>query len=286
MSEPIKHHYLPVFYLKQWTGSDGRVVRYYRPHKQVRASPISPANTGYEPLLYALTVESPERRQVIEKEFMGPQVDGPAAAVLQTLVTVRPPELTNSAKCDWVRFLISLLVRNPQKLADLQEKGRRQVEDSLFLEPHEYASLKGPSDPPTFLEWVETKSPYVLENVARVMLPRLIDNANIGQELINYKWFTLDFPESRFSLLTSDRPLVLTTGLKKERCVVALPLGPRLAFFAVRDKSLLNDLLENKGNEGIARALNESVVSQAYKHVYGTDDSQLRFVERRLRDSG
>jgi hypothetical protein len=48
MSDPEKHHYLPVFYLKQWAALDGRVIRYFRPNSQVVAHPIAPKNTGYE----------------------------------------------------------------------------------------------------------------------------------------------------------------------------------------------------------------------------------------------
>ncbi len=48
MNEPDKHHYLPVFYLSRWSQPDGKVIRYYRPHQAVVASPIAPKNTGYD----------------------------------------------------------------------------------------------------------------------------------------------------------------------------------------------------------------------------------------------
>ena len=32
MNDPIKHHYSPQFYLRQWAGADGRLFRYHRPH--------------------------------------------------------------------------------------------------------------------------------------------------------------------------------------------------------------------------------------------------------------
>jgi hypothetical protein len=54
MSHPINHHYLPVFYLRQWRNANGKVIRYHRPYKDVVASPIAPNNTGYEPGLYTL----------------------------------------------------------------------------------------------------------------------------------------------------------------------------------------------------------------------------------------
>jgi hypothetical protein len=55
MSEPIDHHHQPIFYLKGWCRPDGKVIRYSRPNgREVKSSPITPKNTGYEPRLYSL----------------------------------------------------------------------------------------------------------------------------------------------------------------------------------------------------------------------------------------
>lgn len=282
MSDPIDHHYLPVFFLKQWARQDGKVIRYHRPHGPVVAHPISPRSTGYEPRLYSLTECPPGRSQLIERDFMAPAVDSPAAEVLQLLLARRTLELSNDAKCSWARFLMSLLLRNPEKIAELQRKGRKQIEESLTMNPHEYEALRGPNDPATLLEWTETQANYLLENAGKLSLPSLIDNPKIGNEIINFKWFTSEFSQSQFSLLASDRPLVMTTGLQRAGCVIALPLGPRLAFFAARDRSLIEHVVQRRSSTELARALNGSVVSQAYRHVYGIDSSQLRFVERNL----
>ena len=63
MSRPTNHHYLPVFYLRQWCNANGKVVRYHRPYKDVIASPIAPDNTGCEPGLYTLHGYPPEKRR-------------------------------------------------------------------------------------------------------------------------------------------------------------------------------------------------------------------------------
>lgn len=72
MSDPKRHHYLPIFYLKQWSALDGRVIRHHRPYRQVVAHPIAPKYTGYEEGLYSLN--PPAQRNVIEKTFAEPDI--------------------------------------------------------------------------------------------------------------------------------------------------------------------------------------------------------------------
>lgn len=72
MSEPNKHHYLPVFYLERWRGVGGKVYRYYRPRDSVVISESAPDNTGFEPSLYALQGFSPDGPNIIEKKYMAP----------------------------------------------------------------------------------------------------------------------------------------------------------------------------------------------------------------------
>lgn len=117
MSEPEKHHYLPVFYLEQWAALDGSVIRYHRPHREVVAHPIAPKNTGYEMGLYSLDGYPPEQRNVMEKNFMALEVDNPAVAPLRLFLDRRPAsELTLPMKQAWTRFLMSLHVRNPGRV--------------------------------------------------------------------------------------------------------------------------------------------------------------------------
>ena len=80
MNEPINHHYLPVFYLEQWCGDKGKVVRYYRPYRKVVAAPISPDYTGYEPYLNTLEGFPPDLRASIETHYMTPEIRRPRSS--------------------------------------------------------------------------------------------------------------------------------------------------------------------------------------------------------------
>ena len=118
MNEPINHHYLPVFYLKQWCGDDSKVVRYYRPRREVVFKPITPENTGYEPHLYRFEGFPPGLRALIETDYMGPKIDEQASKVLSLLLGQKLPA-TDLMRRAWARFLMSLALRNPQTLAAL-----------------------------------------------------------------------------------------------------------------------------------------------------------------------
>jgi len=283
MSEPIDHHYLPIFYLRQWGNPDGRVIRYYRPYKAVVATPVSPSRTGYEPWLYTLEGRPPDQRQMIETEFMPRTVDTPAAPVLEKLTARRSNSLSRDEKSSWIRFLLSLHYRNPETLSGIQAKLGALLSAAMAEKPDEYTTIKEGSDPPTLTEWVSQHDSQMIPNAGKLMMPQLIDSRNVGQLIFEFHWWTVDFTASRVSLLTSDRPLVMTNGLQKERCVIALPLSPRLAFFASKDPQTVRTSIERTGMTAAARALNESVVMQAAKHVYGVDCAHLRFAENRLR---
>jgi hypothetical protein len=284
MSDPLKHHYLPVFYLKQWKGADKKVTRYWRPQNKVVASRLAPSNTGYEPLLYTLEGYPPVYRQKVERGFMGQMVDGPASKALKVLLERDEAKLTVELRSAWARFLIATKIRNPEMVAHLVASTRQGLEHKLLSSP-EYLSLKSDGDPPTFLEWVEKHRPHALDDVGKLLLPPLIDHQEIGDAIVRMKWSVLDLSKSDHDLLTSDRPFVMTMRLADRRCLIACPIAPRTAFIATHDRTQEKRLLKNSPT-AIAKRLNDQVVRQAVRHVYGSSSAHLGFVEKRLRQPG
>jgi hypothetical protein len=281
MNEPIDHHYIPVFYLSQWCDPTGKVVRYYRPRKEVIASPITPKSTGYEPQLYTLNGYPDEQKQWIEKHYMGPVVDEPASKALRILLAHNNLNLTPETRTDWVRFLMSLSLRNPEAVANTNAEMRAGLADKFSRHSDWYEANKKANDPPTFVEFVQNNMPLVLENSGKLYLPDFIENQGIGTVLIQMRWFTFDLGNSAFTLLTGDRPFIRTFGLKDQRCVVVLPISPRFAFVATHAAEV--DLrLRPADPAQLAKDINARIVAQAVKHVYGASDHHLRFVENRL----
>ncbi len=281
MNEPIDHHYIPVFYLSQWCDTAGKVVRYYRPHKEVIASPITPKSTGYEPQLYALDGYPDDQKQWVEKNYMGPVVDAPASKALRILLAQNSLDMTPETRTDWVRFLMSLILRNPEAVANTNAEMRAGLTAKFSQHSDWYEANKAPNDPPTFVEWAQNNIPLVWDNSGKLHLPDFIENPGIGTVLIRMHWFTFDLGNSAFTLLTGDRPFIRTHGLKDQRCVVVLPISPRFAFVATHAPEV--DLhLSRVDPAQLVKDINARIVAQAVKHVYGASDCHLQFVENHL----
>jgi hypothetical protein len=282
MSDPEKHHYLPVFYLKQWAALDGRLIRFYRPHREVVAHPIAPKNTGYEHRLYSLEGYSPEQRNVIERNFMAPEVDHPAAAALRIFLERRPAsELTLPMKQAWTRFLMSLHVRNPARVEQITLQAAEALRETLSKDPEEYDAVRKPDDPPTLVGWVERYAPALIDNYGKSILPGIVTHQATGNEIIRMHWGVLGGSGAAPDILTCDRPLYLSQGVNDPKCVIALPLSPRAIFLASRDQQSLDRIIAMKGT-ALIDDFNRAMATQAAHYVYGAHDRALGFVEHWL----
>jgi hypothetical protein len=72
MSEQRRHHYIPIFYLKQWSGEDGRICEFSKPHDRVK--PRKPAGTAYMDGLNTVYGLSCEEEQYLEDVFYKQQM--------------------------------------------------------------------------------------------------------------------------------------------------------------------------------------------------------------------
>ncbi|WP_173984055.1 DUF4238 domain-containing protein, partial [Magnetospirillum sp. SS-4] len=86
MSDPVKHHFVPQFYLNAWCDADGKVLYFRRRNGLVVSRRIPPKYTGYEDRLYSLNRVPAEHQQIIEREFFSKEVDGKAGRIIPTLL--------------------------------------------------------------------------------------------------------------------------------------------------------------------------------------------------------
>ena len=277
-----KHHYLPIFYLKRWSGMDGKICEFSKPYGQVvRPKRVHPAGTAYEKYLYSLKSYPPGLSDQIEANFFSP-VDSLAADALQ-LLERRDAALAMNAsqRSAWSRFLIGLDTRGPEDVRAFWQLWRKRY---LYANEHserEYAKIRPEDLPATLKEFLESTPEQEIEKSGGDLFPRLIDNASIGQTINEMIWKILEFPNSRFELLTSDRPVIRSNVLNSSEGHIALPIGPRRLFVAAtREETFL--ALSKRAETSIVVECNQHCVKSALKYSYGTDDQQFRFISNRM----
>lgn len=174
------------------------------------------------------------------------------------------------------------MTRHPEAVAKHTEVALALWRESLPHIEALYAQERKANDPPTYEEFALRHGPNPkLRTIVRV-IQSLIDNADLGQNLNSMRWMVLSNRKPKFELLTSDRPLLLTNGIGKPEGHVILPMSPFHAFVATNNVET-EEQIRGLWKAGTAFAqINERVACQSRKYVWGSDDSQLRFVSKRL----
>jgi Protein of unknown function (DUF4238) len=268
-----KHHYIPVFYLKQWRGPDGRLCEYSRPYDIVKPRRVHPDGTGYVRGLYAIDGLPPEMANVIETKLLKP-ADGLAADALSAFVDDRPFAKPAQMRTSWSRFVLSLMLRYPESIDEMKRQLRENV-------GRVYAETRKETDPPTFTEYEAAHGTDELARLHGKLLLDLMQDSRMGRLIFGMHWGIIKFSRYGHSLLTSDRPIT-TNAFPISANHLCLPIGPQRMFFAC-DTEQAEREFQQLDPEGIMRVINDRTARQAVNFVYGTDDRQLRFVENRLR---
>jgi hypothetical protein len=283
MPKEPKHHYIPVFYLRQWVGKDRRLVEYSRPYKDVVARPTFPSGTGYVRGLYRLPDVPPGEEYVIETKLMS-DIDNWAARALQRMMTdgASPGKLHAKAALGWCQFLYSLIVRNPEHLSLIKKK-LKTLDAGEVLENirDDYPNIRGPGDPESFDEYKAAFTLNPIDVPATRVLPVLLRSKRVVRVLASFMWQTATVHTAKYPLLTSDRPIIMSNGLTGEDAHIVLPISPRRLFIAINNDETFKAISSTASDE-LVETVNNQVAQQAHKFVYGVDDSQLPFVASRL----
>jgi uncharacterized protein DUF4238 len=271
-----KHHYLPVFYLKGWAVRDGRLCEYSRPYDRIKPRMKHPAGTGYE----YVSMES--WQFAVEQRFLR-MVDQRAAETREVLLDGRDiSALTLDQRSAWSRFEMSLIHRNPEKVAWITEAVEAHYVDRLTRLESQYENIRTPNGPPTFAEYKARVVPKTRETLKAKLLETLADSPNVGAAINGMLWGVATLTDLQPQFLTSDRPVVMTKGIAFPTSYIILPLNPRSAFFATNTSPMLIQLQNALRDGDLMRHINDTVASQAQKLVYFTDDSLEDFIEARL----
>jgi hypothetical protein len=140
MSYPLKHHFIPAFFLAQWTEADEKLIEYTIKHGKLIAKPVGPHATGYEPQLYSFPELPPEAAQFLEQVFF----DYADRVASDALKNRDPPDRSLSPQRDCRRFRAQQCWSNHQTskqvaaiflTVSLPKRMKGEVPASQFLRP-------------------------------------------------------------------------------------------------------------------------------------------------------
>ena len=278
MGSPLRHHFLPEFYLKRWAQQDGRLVEYKKPYANtVKPRRTHPKGTGFIFRLYAVEGLPDDVAHEMESEFLSP-VDSRAAQALIAMQADK--EFSTAQRLAWASFVATLLSRMPEDI-DLVKKIIRELAQTILpgFQPI-FERLRPENETRTFQQMTDElvgRSNQRAINFAR----RIMSNDRLIRGIAAMEWSILTFQSAKFEFLTSDRPVIYTNVLGNDQSHIVLPVGPRRLFIAAKDRKLI-DRIRGAGEDALVIATNTHVVGAANKYVYGSNDSQLRFIQNRM----
>jgi Protein of unknown function (DUF4238) len=223
-------------------------------------------------------VPEPES-QSLEVEFMGP-LDGNASLAMTKLVARR--DLDQDERRAWAKFLLSLLYRNKEAVADIKSHMAALTRETLIASQAEWDRLRKPGEIAPLVEAMADRELAMAERASERILNQIIGEHDRAEaDIAARHWTCVDLSRSETSLLTSDRPMVFG-DLANPDAYIALPLGPYDLFIAATDDRFERQLpLKNPSK--VAWTMNKDVVSQARGFVWGTDDALIDFVRTYIR---
>jgi hypothetical protein len=277
----IRHHYIPVFYLKRWGGEDKKICEFSRPYKLIYTKRIYPVQTGFVDRLYEMKGVPTEMAQVVEDEFIKP-ADSLAARSLSMLES-NNERITFESKyrSAWSLFLMTLLMRMPEDLEFLGQALADDWQRELPKMKERYVTKRRTNDPPTLQEFIDQNDPHHMSRWTLDVATKLMDHERIGQLLNDMRWFVLTTSGDAPQLLTSDRPILISGALTEADAYLFLPLGPRRLFVATSNIEVEQRIRRRPINEVVDGA-NKLVVQHAIKYVYGADDGGKMFVDENI----
>lgn len=279
-----KNHYVPAFLLREWeAGLDERLTQYSWLRGNLRMDRHKAQHVGYLRDLYTRGANADEINVEIEKDFLGPRVDNPAALVHKKILKAGVRSLLDKEREDWARFLVAQLMRTPSMVDRLKVRGREILAAGLDSSPAELGQVNDANFPVTLREWAEREMPTLYEDFGISALPMLIQSKVLLGAVANGHWATLKFRQARFNLVIGDRPL-LYYGKMDRNFLLALPLSPQCVFFSFNSQQLWDMHLNRHADAHVITKINQSSAMESSQYMYATDGRHERLACRYLPD--
>jgi hypothetical protein len=278
---PRRHHYIPQFYLRRWTGADGQLERYTKPIPgKLEIKRVSTKAVGWWENLYRAPENDPQKDQYLERFFFR-ALDDQAARVFEKLNCTPVPQLSENEVSIWSTFVMSLMHRTPEGMDAYKETGRRVWDRTVPDVRNKYDELRGADDPKTVEEYEASLTSDDAERSLMRNFAHVVTNPNIGKFLNNLHWMAFHRAHDTPYLLLSDDPLARSNGLKRPDGHLALPVSPSRLIVGVYDRDFVKEI-RSMGRSALFTNMNIQTVEGARHFVVSTDRRQSRFIANRF----
>jgi hypothetical protein len=283
VSEPHKHHFIPAFYLRQWHGSDKKLVEYTIKNRKLIPKPVSAEATGFQRDLYEFPELPSPLSQFLEKEFFN-YADRTASQALEMLIEGVPKHLwSNEMLSAWARFLVGVHTRHFDAIPEIRDAAKAVWAASSEQSQRIYEEVRQAGHPDTFDEWIALRDPLIPHKAELDLLIGCIDNPIAGQHIIGMHWEVIEIAGTPRRFLASDRPLGMYQ-MKEPNGSITLPISPTNLFVAVNnDHTYLNAFRRMKDGAKVNK-INADHLGRARRFVWAQSQShwQNEFVRRHM----
>ncbi|MCB1885797.1 MAG: DUF4238 domain-containing protein [Geminicoccaceae bacterium] len=283
MSVPRKHHYVPKFLIEQWANKDGSVAPYLRtPLGEIVQEKGKGAKAFCCELdLFTLQMKEPKLKQQIESGWFS-RIDSDAAKIHAKLVQDADVLLSDTDKCAWMRFVCSLLIRQPSLVRQTRQKIPQNYRDGLNQDWELIDALKQAGINQTPAEFAEAEQVDRFENRAMILLAHMCDNPKEMAKFAAMQWCYGDLKDAGLELVLSDRPVIKILTDPRTPSLLTLPLSPTRIWFAACNRETLENIKALPPRDLVERVNHESV-RQATKWVFDRDGHNLRSIQKHLK---
>lgn len=281
MSNPIKHHYVPQWHLRQWISEDNKLQSYFRLENGILSSRrYSTKSLAFETNLYTWASPNRPEEQQLEKEFFQ-KLDSNAAEVANKLRQNTKIELSHKYRDHWAQYLTACLIRLPKELSNIKKISKESDLDKL----EELSIGKNSNyDKNNWQDFIRTHFPGFFEDRGLEFIVDYIQNGELNDFWLSLPWRVMQIKGSEYQLLTSDKPFI-TRGISQiEKGILALyPLSPYYIFYATNYTFF--DLLLSSKPDFITLWSNNLQIKEARRFLIAKDESLTWHIEKYFGDS-
>jgi len=284
MATHVQQHYVPRFLLERWhSGPDGKLTQFQWLRGALRADRFTAKAVAKEEHLYSQRRSEGEPNVALERDFLGPHIDEPAANAHRKILLDGHQSLSSQERYEWSRFLLSLLVRTPQMVAFLRGYGRQVMEQMLDEQPEGMAHLRKNNPAMVLREWAEVHRPHLLDDVGVRALPTILTSQELNQALLDGAWSTESLAGSNVDALITDNPVVYLGDIKKGFSFM-LPIATDRAFVVASHPDDMARVAQMR-RTGLTKSLNRHLVKHASRYVYATGLQHQNLIKKHLRQA-